>query len=172
MPHARPEPSDYAPEFKRYIDLVPETDIAAALEKQGEETQQLIASLSEERAAHRYAPGKWSIKGVIGHVADGEKIFGYRLLAIARGDKNSLPGFEENEYADNAHFDDWSLRDLAEWLAVARRSNLLLVRNLSEEDLNRRGVANNKEVTALALAFALVGHERHHLSVLRERYLA
>jgi len=168
----RPSESDYAPYFKRYIDLVPETDIAAALEKQGEETQQLIASLTEERAAHRYAPGKWSVKGVLGHVVDSEKIFGYRLLAIARGEKNSLPGFDENEYANNAHFDDWPLRDLAESLAVVRRGNVLTIRNLSEEDWTRRGVANNNETTALALAFTLLGHERHHLNILRDRYLS
>lgn len=168
----RPAESDYAPGFARYIDLVPEADIVAAMEKQSEETQQLIASLDEERANHRYAPGKWSIKGVLGHVADGEKIFGYRMLAIARGEKQSLPGFEENEYAENAHFDDWSLRDLAELLAVVRRGNLLTMRNLSDEDWSRRGVANNNETTALAIAFAMLGHERHHLRVLREKYLS
>jgi uncharacterized damage-inducible protein DinB len=167
----RPEPSEHAPYFKRYIDLVPETDIVAALKKQGDETQQLIASLGEERAAYRYAPGKWSIKGVLGHIADSEKIFGYRLLAIARGEKSSLPGFDENEYANNAHFDDWPLRDLAESLSLVRRANVLTVRNLSADDWNRRGIANQNETTALALAFTLVGHERHHLNVLRERYL-
>jgi uncharacterized damage-inducible protein DinB len=168
----RPAESEYAPYFKRYIDLVPETDIVAALEKQGEETQQLIASLNEERAGYRYAPDKWSIKGVLGHVVDSEKIFGYRLLAIARGEKNSLPGFDENEYANNANFDNWSLRDLAESLAVVRRGNLLTIRNLSDADFKRRGVANNNETTALAIAYTLLGHERHHLNVLRDRYLS
>jgi len=166
-----PEPSEYAGDFKRYIDLVPETDIVAAMEKQGNEMQQLIASLDEERASHRYAPGKWTIKGVLGHVADGEKIFGYRFLAIARGEQQSLPGFEENDYANNAKFDSWPLANLAEYLAVVRRANVLVMKNLTEEDWNRRGVANQNETTALALAFTMVGHERHHLNVLRERYL-
>ena len=168
----RPDETDYAHYFKRYIDLAPETDIVTAMEKQGDETQQLIASLTEDKSAYRYAPEKWSIKGVLGHVADGEKIFGYRLLAIARGDKQSLPGFEENDYANNAHFDSWSLRDLGEYLAAARRTNLLAMKNLSETDWNRRGIANNNETTALALAFTMLGHERHHLKVLRERYLS
>src|SRR5204862_5221917 len=106
------------------IDLVPETDVVAALEKQGDETQQLIASLSDDRAAFRYAPEKWSVKGVIGHMADSEWIFGYRLLAIARGEKNSLPGFDENDYAKNANFDAWPMRDIAESLALVRRGNL------------------------------------------------
>src|SRR5690349_10171845 len=134
----RPDPSDYAPYFKRYIDLVPETDVIDALETQGDETQRPIASLGEERASYRYAPEKWSIKGVLGHVADSEKIFGYRLLAIARGEKNSLPGFDENEYARNARFDSWSLRDLGQSLALVRGANVLTMRNLSEEDWNRR----------------------------------
>lgn len=167
----RPEESEYAPEFKRYIALVPETDIVAALEKQGAETQQLIASLDDNRAAYRYAPEKWSIKGVLGHVADGEKIFGYRFLAIARGEQQSLPGFEENDYANNANFDSWPLADLAESLAIVRRANVLTMKNLSDGDWHRRGLANGKEITPLALAFGILGHERHHLGVLRERYL-
>ena len=167
----RPDPSEHAPYFSRYIDLVPEEDVVTALTAQSDETQKLLASLDEERAAHRYAPDKWSIKGVIGHVADGERIFGYRLLAIARGEKTSLPGFDENEYAESAHFDRWSLRDLAESLAASRRANLLIMRNLSDDDWNRRGVANNNATSARALAFTMLGHERHHLKVLRERYL-
>jgi DinB superfamily len=168
----RPDPSEHAPYFSRYIDLVPEEDVVTALEKQSDETQKLLASLDEERGAYRYGPDKWSIKGVIGHVADGERIFGYRLLAIARGEKNPLPGFEENEYAETAQFDRWSLRDLAESLAASRRANLLIMRNLSDEDWNRRGVANNNATSARAIAFAMLGHERHHLKVLRERYLS
>src|SRR2546423_10860247 len=110
----RPDPSEYAPYFERYIALVPESDVVAALQAQGDETQQFLASLGEEKAAFRYAPDKWSIKGVLGHVADSEKIFGYRLLAVARGEANPLPGFDENEYAKNAKFDSWPLGDLAE----------------------------------------------------------
>jgi hypothetical protein len=166
----RPDPSEHAPYFSRYIDLVPEEDIVPALEKQGAETQQLIGSLDEERAAHRYAPDKWSIKGVIGHMADTERVFSYRLLAIARGDENSLPGMDEQVYAQNANFDAWSLRDLAESLVLVRRSNLLIMRNLSDEDWDRRGVANSNPISTLALAFTMLGHERHHLRVLRERY--
>ena len=167
----RPDPSEYAPYFQRYIDLVPETDVVSALQKQGDETQQFISSLGEDRAAYRYAPEKWSIKGVIGHVADSEKIFGYRLLAVARGQATPLPGFDENDYAKTAHYDSWSLRDLGDLIALVRRANVLLARNLSDDDWNRRGIANNNATSALALAFTMLGHERHHLKILRERYL-
>src|SRR5436305_6143287 len=167
----RPEPSEYATYFQRYIDLVPETDVVAALETQGGETQKFIASFDDDRAAYRYEPGKWSIKGVLGHLGDSEKVFGYRLLAIARGEANPLPGFDENDYAKNAHFDSWPLGALADSIALVRRANVLLARNLSDDDWNRRGIANKNETTALALAFTLLGHERHHLKVLRERYL-
>jgi uncharacterized damage-inducible protein DinB len=168
----RPDPSEHAPYFSRYIDLVPEEDVVTALAAQGDETQKLLASLDEERAAYRYGPDKWSIKGVIGHVVDSERIFAYRLLAVARGDETPLPGFDEKEYAKHANFDRRPLRDLAEELDALRRANLLLMRNLSDDDWNRRGVANNNATSARALAFTMLGHERHHLKVLRERYLA
>jgi uncharacterized damage-inducible protein DinB len=168
----RPDPSEHAPYFSRYIDLVPENDVVTALEAQSDETQKLFASLDDERAAYRYAPDKWSIKGVIGHMTDTERVFAYRLLAIARGDETPLPGFDENEYAKHANFDQWSLCDLTESLAATRRANLLLMRNLSDDDWNRRGVANNNATSARALAFTMLGHERHHLKVLRERYLS
>lgn len=167
----RPDPSEYDPYFQRYIDLVPETDIVTALEAQAGETQQLIASLDDERAMHRYAPGKWTIKGVLGHVGDAEKMFGYRFLAIARGETNSLPSFDENVYATHADFESWPLRDLADSLALMRRANLLLMRNLSEDGWNRRGIANGKTATPRSIAFITLGHERHHLRVLNERYL-
>jgi uncharacterized damage-inducible protein DinB len=168
----RPDPSEHAPYFSRYIDLVPEEDVVTALAAQGDETQKLLASLDEERAAYRYAPDKWSIKGVIGHVVDSERIFAYRLLAVARGDETPLPGFDEKEYAKHANFDRRSLRNLAEELDALRRANLLLMRNLSDDDWNRRGVANNNATSARALAYTMLGHERHHLKVLRERYMA
>jgi len=167
----RPAENDYASFFAGYVSLVPEEDVLSAIEQQSSETQRLISSLNETRAAHRYAEGKWSVKEVIGHVTDAERVFGYRALCIARGEKNSLPGFDENAYMQNANFDAWRLGDLAESYALVRRANIVLFRNLGEEAWNRRGVANNHEITVRALAFVLAGHERHHLKVLRERYL-
>lgn len=167
----KPAPSDYASFYADYVARVPEDDVLSAIEQQSSETQRLISSLDEVRASHRYADGKWSIKEVIGHFTDAERVFGYRALAIARGDTAPLPGFDENEYVRNANFDNWRIGDLAEAYALARRSTIVFFRNLSEEAWERRGNANGKDVTVRALAYIVVGHERHHLQVLRERYL-
>ena len=167
----RPEPSEHVDHYNRYVDLVPETNVVTALESQLAETSRLLSTIDESRAEYRYAPGKWTIKEVLGHVSDGEKIFGYRLLSIARGDKQSLPGWDENEYATHAGFDGWSLRDLAENLALSRKANLLVIRNLPDEAWDRRGIANKNPITVRAVAYVMLGHERHHLRVLRERYL-
>lgn len=167
----RPEPNDYAPYYGQYVELVPEDDVLGALESQSAETQRLLATIDDARASFRYAPGKWSVKEVIGHITDGERIFGGRMLSISRGDQQSLPGFDEKTYVANAGFDEWKIGDLAEHYALARRANIVLLRNLAPDAWDRRGVANNAPVTVRALAFITVGHERHHLRVLRERYL-
>jgi uncharacterized damage-inducible protein DinB len=166
----RPTASDYAAPHARYVSLVPEEDVVSAIEQQSSETQRLLASVDEEAAARRYAEGKWSVKQVVGHMIDAEQIFAYRALAIARGESASLPAFDEDLYVSNANFDDWSLGDLAELYAVTRRATILFFRNLAEEAWDRRGSANNTPISVRAIAFVILGHERHHLSVLRERY--
>jgi hypothetical protein len=166
----RPEPNDYASFYANYVALVEEDDPLSAIETQSSETQRLIASIEEPKALYRYAEGKWSVKEVFGHLTDSERVFGYRALCIARGDQSSLPGFDEQEYMRNANFDDWKIGDVAESYALTRRANIVLFRNLREEDWARRGTANNSPVTVRALAFIIAGHERHHLRVLRERY--
>jgi len=167
----RPTDTDYAPAYAGYVSLVPEEDVLSAIEQQSSETQRLISSLDEAKAMHRYAEGKWSIKQVIGHVTDTERVFAYRALCIARGEKNSLPGMDENTYMENANFDSWRVGDLAESYALVRRANVVLFRNFTDEAWEQRGLANDNEITVRALAYVLVGHERHHLKVLRERYL-
>ncbi len=162
--------TEYPADVKRYIDLVPEEDIVAALEKQGRETAALLRSLSEEKAASRYAPEKWSVKTVVRHFTDGERIFGYRALAIARGEKNSLPGFEENDYAAASDADQQRIRDLADEYESVRRSTVAFYRGLSPEAWKRSGTANNNPATVRGLAYTTLGHERHHLKVLREKY--
>lgn len=166
----RPAESDYPRSHASYVALVPEEDILAAMEQQSSETQKLLASLDETRAAYRYAEGKWSIKEVIGHVIDGERIFGYRALAVARGEAQPLPGYDENIYVQNASFESWKIGDLAEWYALSRRANIVFFRNLPPEAWQRRGNANASPVSVNGLAYVIVGHERHHLNVLRERY--
>ena len=170
MSNRRPADDEYAPAFGRYVSLVPEDDILSAIEQQSSETQKLIASLDETRAAHRYAEGKWSVKQILGHLTDAERIFGYRALAIARGDQQSLPGFEENDYVVHGGFDAWRVGDFGEMYALSRRANIVFFRNLPEGAWDRRGIANQNEATVRGIAYALLGHERHHLSVLREKY--
>jgi DinB superfamily len=167
----RPEPSEYHPYFSRYIDLVPEPDVLGAIESQSSATQRLIATLDETKAAFRYAAEKWSIREVLGHMTDTERVMGYRALAIARGETAPLPGFDEGQYASNAAYDTWRLGDIAEQYALVRRSHIVFFRNLPAEAWSRSGIANGNAVTVRALAAIIVGHERHHLGVLRERYL-
>lgn len=167
----RPQSDEYSEPHAEYVSLVPEEDILAAIAEQSTDTQKLLATVDEAKAAYRYAEGKWSIKEVLGHIVDAERIISYRLLAIARGEVSPLPGFDENAYVENADFDSWKLGDLAEHYAVVRRSNIVLLRNLPDAAWDRRGTANGFSVTTRGLAWSLVGHERHHVKVLRDRYL-
>lgn len=166
----RPTASDYAPAHAGYVSLVPEEDVVGAIEQQSSATQRLLATIDEAAAVHRYAEGKWSIKQVLGHMIDAEQILRYRALAIARGETASLPGFDEDLYVANANFDDWPLGDLAELYAVTRRATIVFFRKLANEAWERRGTANNTPVSVRGLAFVILGHERHHLGILRERY--
>ncbi|HEV7767367.1 MAG TPA: DinB family protein [Thermoanaerobaculia bacterium] len=166
----RPTPDDYAQGFAGYVSLVPEDDILGVLEEQSAETQKLLTSLDDAKAAHRYAEGKWSVKEVVGHVIDAERIFAYRALAIGRGETQALPGFDENEYVLNAGFDAWRIGDLAEQYALVRKSSIVMYRNFPEDAWARRGNSNGKPILAAALAWITVGHERHHVKILRERY--
>jgi uncharacterized damage-inducible protein DinB len=166
----RPAPTDYSSAYDAYIALVTEDDVLSAIEQQSSVTQKLLSGLDETRAAFRYETGKWSVKEVVGHMVDAERIMGWRALAIARGEMQPLPGFEEDDYVRNANFDAWRLGDLAEAYALGRRANIVFFRNLPEEAWDRRGTANGVPVTVRALAWIIVGHERHHLNTLRERY--
>ena len=166
----RPDPSEHAPYFSRYIDLVPESDILRALETQIDSTTAMLKSVDEERSKYRYADGKWTIKQVIGHMSDVERIFAYRALAIARGETNPLPGFDEDTYVRQGDFDSWTFADLVDALLIVRRSNVLMLRHLAPDAWDRRGVANDSPATVRALAYSMLGHERHHLNVLRQRY--
>ena len=166
----RPATTDYSPAYAGYLSLVTEDDVLSAIEQQSSVTQKLLSGLDEARAAFRYETGKWSVKEVVGHMVDAERIMGWRALAIARGEMQPLPGFEEDDYVRNANFDAWRLGDLSEAYALGRRSNIVFFRNLPEEAWDRRGTANGSPISVRALAWIIVGHERHHLNTLRERY--
>lgn len=168
---ARPEENEYAPYYGKYVSLVPDADVVETLERQIEDTLALLGGVGEERAAHRYEPGKWSIKEVVGHLIDAERIFAYRALAIARGEQKPLPGMDQDEYMAGANFDARTLADLAEEFAHVRRANVLMLRGLSADAWSRRGVASDNEVTVRAIAYIIAGHEAHHVRILRTRYL-
>lgn len=167
----RPAAHEYAPFYARYIEKVPEGDLPGLLEAQAEELNALLRDLDETKALHRYAPGKWSIKETLGHLADGERILSYRLLRIARGDATPLAGYEEDDYAKAGAFDQRSLADLLAEFQAVRRATLFLVRSLSPEAFARLGSANGNPVTAAALAHIIFGHVAHHIAILKERYL-
>ena len=166
----RPESNEYAPYYGRYVDLVTENEVVAAMEKQAGETAKILGGIDEKRAAYRYAPDKWSIKEMVGHLADTERVFSYRALSFARDDKNALPGFEQDDWMKTSYFDRLPFADLRDNFAAVRRASVLLFRNLPEEAWDRRGTASGNPVSVRALPYMMVGHERHHLRVLREKY--
>jgi hypothetical protein len=164
-----PEPTEYAPAVASYVALVPEDDILAVLESQGQEMIALLRPVPEEQGGVRHPPYTWSIKEVVGHLTDSERIFAARALRFARGDAAPLPGFDEEVYARVAAFDRLPLAALVSELEAARRSHVWLFRNLPAEAWRRTGVANGKEVSVRALAYILAGHARHHTAILRRR---
>ena len=167
----RPEPSEYLAYYETYISRVPNGNLLTVLEDQRRETQQLLAGLSEAKALHRYAPGKWSIKEVIGHLMDSERVFCYRALGFGRADESPLPGFDEKAWVPAGRFDARSLKDLAAEFDAVRRATIALFSGLDAEALARSGIANNNSISVRALAWIIAGHERHHVGILRERYL-
>jgi hypothetical protein len=170
LPHVRPDATEYAPFYARYVAEVPEDDPVVALRASGRELLDALATVPESRGGFRYAADKWSVREVIGHLIDAERIFGYRALRLARADATPLPGFEENDYARTAGSDARTLADLTGELRVVRDGTVRLFESFLEEAWPRRGVVNGREVSVRALAYITAGHARHHLAVLRERY--
>lgn len=168
----RPKKEEYAEFYENYVSVVDETNIISALENQIAELQSDFSDISEKKSDFRYAEGKWSIKELLGHLIDGERVFSYRALRISRNDKTPLAGFEENSYVANSNFTNTELADLIKEFSLLRGSNILLFKNLNEEAWQRSGTASDAEVSVRALAYIMVGHVRHHLKILRERYLA
>ena len=151
----RPKATEYGPFFERYVSRVTEPDIMGALA--GEH--------------YRYAAGKWTVRELVGHVIDTERIMGYRAVCVARGETLSLPGFDENAYAANATFDDYPLGELLQEFVLVRDGHLSFFRHLSAEAWPRTGAANQHPISVRALAWVMVGHVRHHLAVLEQHYL-
>lgn len=167
----RPEPSEYAPSFEAYVSLVPEGDLRATLAAQPSHLENLLVGLTEKQALHAYAPGKWSVKEVLGHVIDCERVFAYRALWIARNGKSPLPGFEQDDFAANSEFNHRPLANLLEEFAAVRKASLFLFSNLTEEAWLRRSIVNSNEMSTRAAAYICVGHVIYHMDILKTRYL-
>lgn len=167
----RPASSEYAPYYSGYVGAVPDGDLLTLLERQGRETVKLLRGVNEKKSQYRYAPGKWTIREVAGHVSDAERVFTYRALRFARGDATPLASFDENAWGAATNADMRPLADHIEELAAIRAATLALFRGLSEEQFARSGIASGHQITVRALAYITAGHERHHVKILRERYL-
>ena len=172
MTQNRPQKGDYADYYGKYIALVPSGDFLEFLVNQREDLLGLLSPLSEDQAEFRYAQDKWSIKEVIGHVNDSERVFAYRLLRIARGDTTPLASFEQEPYVQTGKFTKRKLKDLLDEFSAIREASIALVRSLDDAAWLRRGTASQHEITATALAFVIAGHVRHHRILLEERYLS
>jgi len=166
----RPEQTEYAEFYRGYVSEVPGSDVLGVLEAQRVQMLRLFAARSERDGSFRYAPGKWTVKEVLGHVNDAERIFAYRALRIARGDQTPLAAFEQEAFVRNGGFSERTLADLAEEFGSVRNASVSLFRSFGEDAWARRGVASEKEVTVRALAFITAGHQIHHRSILEERY--
>ena len=167
----KPQPNEYDAYYHKYISLVPEADIREAFAKQPEELKAAIAGLPEEKGTFAYADGKWTIKEVLSHLIDGERIFAYRMLRISRGDETPIEGFEQDGYIENSNANNRSFADLLDEFEYSRKANVLMLNNLDATGLSRMGTASELPVSVRALANIAIGHVRHHVGILDERYL-
>ena len=168
----RPGADEHAPYYGSYIAEAPAGDLMNVLESQRTDMLATLKKVPESRAGHRYAEGKWSIRELVAHLCDTERVFSYRLLRFARGDTSPLASFDENVFANASETDARTLADLTEEFAAVRVATITLVRPMRDEQMARRGTASGKEISARALARIIPGHAQHHMKILRERYLS
>lgn len=163
--------TEFAPFYQSYISLANEGDLVEELEISVHEFIKFVQNIPMDKFDYRYAEGKWTIKDIIQHLIDSERVFAYRALRIARNDKTPLPGFEENSFANEANGNDRKLQEMLTELALVRQSTIFLFKNFSDEVLQRIGTASEKAVSVRALGFIIIGHQKHHQKVFEERYL-
>lgn len=168
----RPEVNEYAPYYGRYVEYVNDDDILAAYARQPDELRAAHAGIDDSCGTYAYEPGKWTIKEALSHLIDGERIFAYRMLRISRGDETPIEGFEQDGYIENSNANNRTLADLLEEFDLARRSNVLMLRHLDAGGLGRMGTASGSPVSVRALLNISIGHVRHHLAILKDRYLS
>jgi hypothetical protein len=166
----RPSDTEYAPFYATYVSLVPETDALPVLDQQPKALRELAAGVPVDRETFRYAADKWSIREVLGHAIDTDRVFGHRAFCIGRGEQQPLPGFNQNEYMATSDFDGRRLADLVNEFAIVREANLLALRRLTGKDWDRTGTASGHPVSVRALAFMMAGHVRHHCRILQDHY--
>ena len=166
----RPQADEFPQFYKTYIDTVSD-NVVAALEHQINSFPAFLNGIPGDKASLAYAEGKWTLKELLGHVNDTERIMAYRALRIARNDKTPLPGFDENNYVSNAHFADRTIESLADEFATLRKANMFLIKSFSEEEVSRVGISNNLPISVRALIYILAGHLNHHRRIIEERYL-
>jgi DinB superfamily len=169
MPQQRPLPGEYAPHQEKYVALV-SSPVLAALREQRGEVERVLLAIPEEDAGRRYQPGKWSIRQMVGHLSDAERVYGFRALSLARGHSGELPGYDPDGYVAAANFDERTMRSLVEELIALRDSTSRFFENLPAEAWSRAGVLNGKPLSVRALAYIAAGHVTQHLNVLQERY--
>lgn len=167
----KPQPEEYALFYKSYVALIDEENVLETLASNQQKTYDFFLSLPAEKADFAYAEGKWSIKEVLGHVIDTERMMSYRLLRFSRADHHPLAGFNENFFSSRSNYKTRTLQSLADEFGLLRKSNLYLYQNLDETQLKRKGIASNALVSVKALLYIIAGHELHHLNIIRERYL-
>ncbi len=168
----RPETNEFDPYYNSYISLVAGNDVLPVLEQQPGELSDLFASVPETKGSYAYAEGKWTIKELLSHLIDGERIFAYRILRISRGDETPIEGFEQDGYIENSNANNRSFAELLEEFSLQRRSNLFMLNNLSDKGSRRMGTASEKPVSVRSLTYIMAGHVRHHISILKERYMS
>jgi len=168
----KPSPEEYAPYYQKYIDLVKEEDILKVLSEQKAELALFFNGISNEKGNFRYAPDKWSIKEIFGHLLEGERVFAFRALFFARQPNVQLPGYDHDVWVKAGNFDNFTLEDLLREFEIVRKANLLLFRRLSQQDWMNSGIANNYNISVRSIAYVMAGHVNHHINVIKERYLA
>lgn len=167
----RPQANEFPAYYKHYLELVTETDVMKALKDQVMDIQAMISEIPEDKEGFAYADGKWTIKEVIGHIIDTERVLGYRAMRFARKDKTVLPGFDENEFVKNADFNKRTLYELGHEFAIVREANLALFKTFNDDDATQIGNANGNAVSVRAIVYMIAGHATHHMNVVREKYL-
>jgi len=166
----KPESSEYAPYYERYVSLVAGDDVSDTLAAQPAELRKVFGELGDDKGTFAYESGKWTIKELLGHVIDGERMFAYRALRISRGDQTPIEGFEQDGYIENARSNERSFADLLDEFELLRVANVLMFNHMSEADWKRSGVASGVGVSVKALAYIMAGHVTHHVNIFNERY--